>query len=212
LQFGTSVNEIQLPTLTTTRGKWSVDEVYVCSGNDFETLYPEHFAASGITRCKLQMLRTVPQPQGWQLGPSLCAGLTLTHYKSFSQLTTLEALRRRFEETMPFYVQEGIHVLLSQTALGELTIGDHHEYGLTLDPFAREAVDNAILDYLKTFAVYPNTAIAERWIGVYPLIKGKTEVVIRPGPNVTIVNALSGAGMTLSFGLADDVVRRGVFA
>jgi len=206
LRFGATVTHVKAGRLSTPHEEWQADQIIICSGNDFETLYPHLFSASGITRCKLQMLRTVPQPDSWALGPSLCAGLTLGHYSSFAHCPSLPALKERFQREMPFYVQEGIHVLLSQTALGELTIGDHHEYGLSLDPFARETVDQAILDYLYTFAQAPTWKIAERWIGIYPLIKGRTELVLEPEPGVMIVNALGGAGMTLSFGLADDIV------
>lgn len=206
LQYGTTVMGIHDHVVETPYERWQADRIFVCSGNDFETLYPREFAASNITRCKLQMLRTVPQPNQWQLGASLCAGLTLLHYASFAHCTSLAALRTRVQRDMPFYADEGIHVLLSQTALGELTIGDHHQYGLSLDPFARESVDNAIMEYLRTFAHVPTLEIAERWIGVYPLIKGKTELVLQPEPDVTIVNALGGAGMTLSFGLAHEII------
>lgn len=206
LRFGTHVSGISMPYIETPMERWQVDRVFVCSGNDFETLYAREFASTGITRCKLQMLRTAPQPGGWQLGPSLCAGLTLLHYRSFAHCTSLEALRRRIEAEMPFYVEQHIHVLLSQTALGELTIGDHHEYGLTHDPFDSEAVNQAILRYLATFAQIPHFEIAERWHGVYPILKGHTELVLHPESGVTIVNGLGGAGMTLSFGLAEEVL------
>jgi len=103
-------------------------------------------------------------------------------------------------------MEQDIHVLLSQTALGELTIGDHHEYGMTFDPFDREEINAAILRYLYTFAQAPSFELAERWHGIYLLIKGKTEWILNLESGVTIVNALSGAGMTLSFGLAEEVL------
>jgi D-hydroxyproline dehydrogenase subunit beta len=156
VRFGTPVLGIGLPIVETPTERWSVDRVYVCSGPDFETLYPRKFAASGITRCNLQMLRTAPQPDGWQLGPSLCAGLTLLHYGAFAHCASLAALRARIAREMPFYVENHIHILLSQTALGELTIGDSHAYGLTHDPFEREAIDQA-----KQAAVCRSAARAE---------------------------------------------------
>jgi FAD dependent oxidoreductase TIGR03364 len=206
-RFGELVNGISMPNIETKSERWTVSEVVVCSGADFETLYPKTFAESGLTCCKLQMMRTAPQPNGWSLGPSLCAGLTLTHYDSFKSCPSLPALKKRFENELPFHVKHGIHVLLSQTSLGELTIGDSHEYGLALSPFDREEINQAILEYLKTFAVAPSFEIAERWHGIYPKLPGETEFIATPEKAVTIVNALGGAGMTFSFGLAHEKVR-----
>jgi glycine/D-amino acid oxidase-like deaminating enzyme len=58
--FGCAVHSIDLPLVRAGRSEWSVDQVIVCSGDDFETLYPDSFASSGLTRVKLQMLRTAP--------------------------------------------------------------------------------------------------------------------------------------------------------
>lgn len=205
LQFGVNVSSIDLPKIVTSAGTWEAERVFVCSGTDFEMLYPEVFAARGLTRCKLQMMRTGPQPGGWHLGPSICAGLTLTHYESFKACPTLPALKARFARELPFCVEHGIHVLVSETALGEITLGDSHHYGLTLEPFDREEINRAILDYLDTFAILPSTEIRERWNGQYPKHPQKTEIVETPAPGVTIVNGVGGAGMTLSFGLADEL-------
>ena len=130
------------------------------------------------------------------------------HYAAFAHCRTLKALRTRVEQELPEYLAERIHVLLSQTALGELTIGDHHAYALTHDPFDREAINQAILRYLQTFANAPTWEIAERWHGIYPILPGHTEVILTPEPGVTVVNGLGGAGMTLSFGLAEELIPR----
>jgi len=208
-RFHTTVRSIDLPALETTAGTWQADRVIVCSGQDFETLFPEVFSAAPITRCKLQMLRTPPQPGGFRLGPALCAGLTLTHYDSFKDCAALEPLRARLQATMPFHVEHGIHVLVSQTANGALTIGDSHRYGLTVEPFDREDINAAILAYLQSFAVVPTVAVEERWHGVYPKMKnGASELVAEVRPGVWVVNGLGGAGMTLSLGLAEEVLAK----
>src|SRR5262249_17402869 len=62
LHFGTAVRAVEMPRVLTADGRaWEVGRVVVCGGIDFETLFPEVFAASGIRRCKLQMMRTGPQ-------------------------------------------------------------------------------------------------------------------------------------------------------
>jgi FAD dependent oxidoreductase TIGR03364 len=188
--------------------EYEADLVFVCSGADFETLYPEAFAQQAITKCKLQMMRLVPQDDGWRIGPALCGGLSLIHYKSFQQANSLAVLKKRYEEEMSDYIDWGIHVMVSQNEKGELTIGDSHEYGLTLDPFDRDFINQLIIDYLKKFAQFKSWHVAESWNGVYAkLTDGSTGLFFSPEPGVYVLNGLGGAGMTLSFGLAEEVVR-----
>ncbi len=208
VQFGRAVTQIAYPHFVAGGETWTADRIFVCSGADFETLYPELYANSGITKVKLQMMRTVPQPNHWRIGASLCGGLTLTHYSSFAHCPSLAALKTRIETETPHFPKWGIHVMMSQNASGELVLGDSHEYGLTPDPFDRSEVNQYVLDYLKKFAQVPSFAIAETWHGIYAKLPGKTELIAEPEPGVTVVNALSGAGMTLSFGLAEAVMQR----
>jgi FAD dependent oxidoreductase TIGR03364 len=201
----TQVQEVALPRVVTTAGVVEAERVFVCSGADFLTLYPELLGQDVVRKCKLQMLRTVPQPAGWQLGPTLCAGLTLLHYDSFSALSSLPALRARLDDELPFHRQHGIHILATQTASGAITIGDSHAYAQTHDPFERSDVFEAILDYFDGFVRLPDRRIEEYWHGVYPsLVGGRPHLVLEPEPGVRVVNGLGGAGMTLSFGLAQD--------
>jgi FAD dependent oxidoreductase TIGR03364 len=202
--FQTAVTEISYPNFVAGGQQWTCDRLYVCSGSDFETLYPEIYAESGMTKVKLQMMRTAPQPHQFKIGTSLCGGLTLTHYAAFSHCHSLTALKDRIQSETPYFPQWGIHVMVSQNSQGELTIGDSHEYGLNPDPFNKAEINQYILDYLKTFVQVPSFEIAETWNGVYAKIPGKTEFIAQAETGVTLVNALSGAGMTLSFGLAED--------
>lgn len=205
LRYGTSVRNIELPGIETSdrSERWVVDEAIVCSGDDFHTLYPEVFASSGITRSKLQMLRTEPQPGGWELGPSLASGLTLRFYKSFRIcMSTLPALEARIAREKPEYEKWAIHVLASQTADGAITLGDSHEYGLAVDIFDRTEVDELILREARTFLRLPSWRVAERWHGVYALHPERPWFEASPAPGVRIVTATGGSGMTLSFGIA----------
>lgn len=152
------------------------------------------------------MMRTIPQPNHWKIGPSLCGGLILTHYSAFAHCFSLAALKTRIERENPHFPHWGIHVMISQNNSGELIIGDSHEYGLNPNPFDKIKINNYILDYLKTFAQAPTWEIAETWHGVYAKIPGQTEFITHPQKGVTIVNDLSGAGMTLSFGLAEEII------
>ena len=205
--FGATVTAIEHRVLHAGGSCWYAETVIVCSGDDFETLYPQQFAASGLTRCKLQMMRTAPQPDGWQLGPSLAAGLTLRFYPAFQVCTSLAALSRRIAEETPEYDRWGIHALVSQTADGALTLGDSHEYGLSVDIFNKEVIDDIILRYTRQFLRAPNLAVAERWYGVYAKHPEKPLVVMQPEEGVRIVASPGGSGMTLSFGVAEQSIQ-----
>lgn len=186
---------------------YRADVVVICSGSDFETLYPAQFSALPVTKCKLQMMRLAAQEHNWRIGPALCGGLSLIHYKSFQQAASLPALKARYHAEMKPYIDWGIHVMVSQNGRGELTIGDSHEYGLTHDPFDREFINRMILDYLSSFAHFKNNQLIESWNGIYAkLTDGSADIFFSPEPGVYIVNGLGGAGMTLSFGLAEDIV------
>jgi D-hydroxyproline dehydrogenase subunit beta len=204
--FNTVVTAVDFPHLMAYTQLFKiVEHIYICSGVDFETLYPSMMAKSGLTKCKLQMMAS--QPQDLPLGPMLCAGLTLRHYTAFAQCPSLAALSERFDREAPWYKEYGIHVLLSQNINGQLIIGDSHEYGLHQSPFDKAQINTWILQYLKGFAHIPELEIAETWHGIYPKsTTGATEFVESPAPNVTVINGLGGAGMTLSFGLAEEVL------
>jgi D-hydroxyproline dehydrogenase subunit beta len=208
LKFSCAVRAIDLPTIEAGNERWTVDQVIVCGGDDFETLYPETFATSGLMRVKLQMLRTVPQPDGWRLGPALAAALTLRFYSAFTVCTTLAALRERIARETPEYDRWGIHGLVSQTADGELTLGDSHECGPCVDIFNYEEVDDLILRCVNGFLNAPRMKIAQRWHGVYAKHPEKPYLVITPAPGVRIVTSPGGAGMTLAFGIAEETIEK----
>ncbi len=207
LRFGQQVKEISLPKVVTSTETWNVDKVIVCSGADFQTLYPEAFELHGVTKCKLQMMKAISFNKNFTIGPSLCAGLTLRHYQAFASCPSLKKVDERYDRELKEFKMHGIHVLLSQNNEGELIIGDSHHYGSTHEPFDSEVVNKIILNYLETFINLGDYKITERWHGIYPKLSGKLNLVVEPEPNVTVVNGLGGAGMTLSFGLAEEVIQ-----
>jgi FAD dependent oxidoreductase TIGR03364 len=184
------------------------EQIMVCSGQDFEVLFPHVFNTLPITKCKLQMMRLVDQPESWRLGPSLCGGLSLIHYPGFKSAgSVLQRLKNQYEATHPDYLKWGIHVMASQNQSGEIIIGDSHEYGLTHDPFDRNFINQLIIDYLKGFARFPDFSLSASWNGIYSkMTDGQTECIISPMDGVTIINGLGGSGMTLSFGLAEEFI------
>jgi FAD dependent oxidoreductase TIGR03364 len=202
--FRSPVLHVEEGRLQTANGNTHrADTILICSGSDFENLLPQAFAGSGIRRCKLQMMRTQPQPGGWRIGPHLAAGLTLCHYASFQSCPSLSALRERFRNEMPDHVKYGIHVMASQNHLGEVVIGDSHEYEDDIEPFDKAHIDELILAYLGRMARLPDSRIAARWNGVYAKHPTLPVFTARPMKGVVVRVAPGGAGMTMSFGLAD---------
>ncbi len=205
--WGKVATAIQYPVVYLGNEEIKADLVFVCSGADFETLYPLQFKELPLTKCKLQMMRLATQPAGLRIGPAICGAMSLTHYYSFAIAASLSDLKKRIVEQYPAYVQWGIHVMASQNEVGEITIGDSHEYGSIHDPFDKQFINQLILDYLQTFARFPNEQIIETWHGIYPkLTNGEAWVVKEPESGVVIINGLGGAGMTLSFGLCEQVI------
>jgi FAD dependent oxidoreductase TIGR03364 len=201
----TVVVGIDMPRLRTAAGEeWHADRAFVCSGTDFRTLFPDVYAGLGLRRCKLQMMRTRPQPGGWRLGPHLAGGLTLCHYRSFELCPSLPLVRRRVAETMPEYARYGIHVMASQNDRGEVVIGDSHEYDGAVTPFDNPAIDELILAYLRALALLPDWSVAARWHGEYARHPDRPVTYAEPQPGCVITAAAGGAGMTLAFGLALD--------
>ncbi len=202
-QFATTVTGVESGRLTTSTGEtWNARQIFVAAGVDFQTLFPAEYRAMGLRVCKLQMLRTVPQPSSWKLGPHLAGGLTLTHYKSFESCPSLAAVKARIAATMPEFVHFGIHVMASQNQLGEVIIGDSHEYDADISIFDKAHIDELILQYLARMLRLPDPRIAARWHGLYAKRADKTLSVESPLPGVTLLAAAGGAGMTLSFGFA----------
>jgi D-hydroxyproline dehydrogenase subunit beta len=206
LEYGTTIACIEESQLTATDGRvWRAEQTVVCGGADFETLFPEAFASAGLRRCKLQMLRTLPQPGGWRLGPHLAGGLTLRHYTSFERCPSLPALKRRVAEECPELDTYGIHVMASQNELGEVVLGDSHEYDAQIEPFDKSRIDELMLAELRKFVVLPEWSLGQRWHGIYAKHPTRHVFTAEPRLGVTICTATGGAGMTLSFGLAEEM-------
>lgn len=204
--FGTAIEHVSVPWIVASDGNsWQVDRVIVATGADMQTLYPKLLQSAGFRLCKLQMLRTVPQPNGWRLGPMFAGGLTLRHYANFAVCHALAALKERVARETPELDRYGIHVMAAQNGLGEVVLGDSHEYGDDISPFDKSVIDDLILQELHALVELPNWAIQQRWHGVYAQLPGATQFVREPEPGVTVAIASGGCGMSMSFGLAEKM-------
>jgi len=203
----TAVNLVESGVAHAGQRRFQADRIYICGGPDFEWLYPELFAAAPITRCKLQMMRLAPPSSRFRLGPALASGLSMVHYAGFSMVPEVAEVRRRYEREHADLLALGIHLLVMQNGRGEISVGDSHAYAHTHEPFDEQAINTKILDYMRNVLDLPELRTLQTWHGVYAkLTDGGTELVRNPAPGVTIVNGIGGLGMTLSFGLAEELV------
>jgi FAD dependent oxidoreductase TIGR03364 len=183
------------------------ERLLIASGDDLQTLFPGELARANLRRCRLQMMRTQPQPHGFRLGAILVSDLTLCHYPAFQSCASISALQARLDSELAHHRARGIHVIAAQHADGSVTIGDSHEYGEDFEPGIDTDTDRLILEYLSEFCVLQDPAIARRWHGTYlKSTVGCTQVLLHPSQNVTLVTAMGGLGMTLSWGLAEKTI------
>lgn len=208
IYFGTPVSRILEDEVETSDGRrFPFDQLLVAAGDDMRTFFPAEIAAVGVTRCRLQMMRTVPQPATFDPGAIFVSDLTLCHYPAFSGCPSSAKLKARLEAELKRHHDWGVHVIAARQPDGSVVLGDSHEYGLDFDPDLHSEVDDLILDALRDFLVVPDLRIAARWHGIYlRSIRGQMQVVLQPRPNVTMVTAMGGLGMTLSWGLARKTV------
>lgn len=207
--WGTAISRVKPGSVFSGSTRFDADLIFICSGADFETLYPEVFNQQKITKCKLQMMRFVSDKPNYNLGTSICGGLSLLHYKSFTASKALETLKAKLQNELPEHLKWGIHVMVSQNMKGELTVGDSHEYGLDFDPFDKHFINQLILDYLKKMVHIDQWRLIESWNGIYPkMTNGKTDLHLEVENSVHIVNGIGGNGMTLSFGFAEEIINK----
>lgn len=204
-EFSTAVTDVEAGQLQTGGGRaYSARRIVICSGTDFATLMPSVFAGSELRVCKLHMMRTIAQTQLWQIGPHLASGLTLRHYHSFAHCPSLEVLKKRVADETPELDRFGIHVMASQNEHGQIVLGDSHQYDEEIPAFDRVEIDDLILRELRRQFSFPTWQLESRWHGLYAKHPTLPIFDAQPMSGVHVRVGPGGAGMTMSFGLAEE--------
>lgn len=201
----TSVLNVSDGLVTTSRGDFKAEHVFVCPGDDLSSLYPDLMTEQGVSRCTLQMLRL--EPLGFALPHAIMSDLGLVRYRGYADLAGLEALKVCLEREQSAHLAAGVHLIVVQSADGSLVVGDSHLYGQAERPFASQSFEHLILDeFTKVFNV-PTPKVSERWIGTYATAPGQQWFVAAPEPKVWLTVVTTGAGMSTAFGIGEKVVQ-----
>lgn len=200
----TTAFEVSAGKLVTSRGKISASAVIVCPGDDFSTLYADRIAAYRVQRCRLSMLRLADP--GWRLPGALMSDLGLVRYRGYAALPEARALEARLRGELPRHFENGVHLIVTQSADGSLVVGDSHHYADLPDPFAPASAEDDILDeYARALGPAP-PPVRERWTGTYAVADDRTYLVDSPEPNVRLVIVTSGTGASTGFAIAERVL------
>jgi FAD dependent oxidoreductase TIGR03364 len=204
--WGAPVHAVQPGLVESAEVRVRAPVIIACPGPDFDTLPAQlHPRRSGLTRCKLQMLRVAP-PHGRRCGPALLTGLSLLRYPAFSAQPGIDCVRKRLESERPELLAAGIHLIVTQLPDGDLIVGDTHTCGWTVSPFADEQLDRLVLEEARRLLGVQRLEVRERWHGVYPYAPGEPFMITAPLPGVRVVEVVSGVGMTTALGLAPLVL------
>jgi FAD dependent oxidoreductase TIGR03364 len=207
--FNTQITSVEGNVLRAADGRsWQADRIVICSGSDLQTLFPHVLGTSGLKLCKLQMMKSVAQTNLSRLHPHLASGLTLRHYTSFLNCPSLANVKSRVSSESPELDRYGIHVMASPFPGGEVIFGDSHEYDGDISPFDKSEIDELLLRELKKVFVLDDWKIQERWHGIYAKHPQLPIFEAECAPGVHVFVGPGGAGMTMSFGLAERTWKR----
>lgn len=199
----TAALNVAPPVITTSRGAVHAEACIVCPGDDFNTLFPDAIAAHQPTRCILTMLRLADP--GFKLPAGIMSDLGLARYEGYAALPEAAALRARLERDHARHLAHGVHLIIVQSADGSLVVGDSHHYDATPAPFAAAETEALILNEFRAATGLTPPPVIERWTGVYSSA-AKPYFVAAPADAVRLVMVTSGAGASMSFGLAEQVI------
>ncbi len=185
-------------------------KVLICHGDVVNLLYPQQLQQLGLQRCALQMSLT--EVFAHQVQSSIYSGLSIARYPAFEICPSHAALKNQVLD--PLVQAHGIHVLVKQNHLGQLLIGDSHDY-TDLDQAAnfsqREAVNDWIYHYCRSAMGIQLPAIQQRWTGYYLSHPQQPACVTEAESNIYLVSAIAGKGMTTGAGFMKRVLEQHIY-
>ena len=186
------------------------EKVVICNGGEFKLLFADLFKESGITLCKLQMMKTIPMPEV-QLEGNILTGLSVRRYESFQECPSFKNLSTR--EDQEELRKWGIHILFKKGTDGSIIIGDSHEYAEVnhtddLGFKINHQVNELMISEAQRIVNFDVHKISESWAGFYPQHKTKPIVEYDIEERIHIRTAIGGKGMTSAAGYAEASIKK----
>ncbi len=186
---------------------FQADQVLVCNGYEFQTLFPEVYRQSDLQAVKLQMILLEQQPS--QLIPgSILTGLSIRRYESFRECPSYAAIKAK-EAQDSLSKKWSIHILFKQTTDGSIILGDSHEYAHINDQESlrietQSAINQYMLEEAARIFDLQNWNIRETWVGMYTQCKTKDVFQYQVDDRIHLLTGIGGKGMTGSAGFASE--------
>lgn len=189
--------------ITTADGKqFQAKQVFVCTGADLQTLYPEIYATGNLQYCKLQMLK-LSNPENRTLGTNIASPIALTRYPAFLNAQYSQGISLELPDQE--LLDRGIQIWITQNENNEFILGDSHEY--TDEPpteFLSAEIESLILDYARNMFVNLDFQVTDRWCGIYTEEKSAGLFQHTISDRVQLITGIGGKGMTTGPGLAKE--------
>lgn len=189
--------------IDTSAGTFYADKVLICPGADLNGIAKKYIAQHDIQLCTLQMLRVKVDDQ-IRLPGSVMTDNSLARYLGWADLPEAVALKVKIQKEMPEFLKEGIHLIAVQSSDGSLVIGDSHQYGSVEDVFAKDRIDQLIIELLGQTINFSELKVLERWTGVYPSSSQQDAIIEKVSDSLRVALVTSGTGASTAFGLAKD--------
>jgi FAD dependent oxidoreductase TIGR03364 len=188
------------------RRVFHAERTLVCSGYEFQALFPEIYVQSDLQAVKLQMLLLERQPSQ-RIPGSVLTGLSIRRYEAFQECPSFAAVKAA-EDPQSLAKQWGVHILFKQAADGSIILGDSHEYAdaaqaETLGTTTNTAINQFMLDEAAKIFDLQNWSLRETWNGTYAQCKNQD--IFRhslEGGRIHLLTGIGGKGMTGSPGFA----------
>ena len=201
----------QVEAKSAAQQSFKADKLFLCSGTEFQILFPTLFRESDIKAVKLQMLETVPQAKQ-RIPGSILTGWTIRRYESFRECPSYSTIKAK-EDPNAYQNRFGVHLLFKQSPDGAIIIGDSHEYAKAgekeqLGFDMSNEINCFMLSQAQRIFDLEDWQIKRYWNGFYCQCETQDIFNKTIDKDIHIITGIGGKGMTGSLGYAKKNVQQ----